>query len=612
MRQQINKQRFAVYCDAAGFTPGIIDVHSATKKKSIERSNDQILIAPQYNEKTKVKEKLDINTWLPYAAKKYELSADIRDYFFVPVITIPSDLPNRNGVAFPLKTLLEFSVEDGMQAYKSFKGKPVHFEHCFTGSTPVLSSTGWKKIRRIKVGDSVLSDSGTWKKVSKVFVNEEKRVSKIHTRGLPTIKATSNHPFLVAKKSEVLDGRKVRPRLTKDSYSYLPVSEMERGDYLVVPKTFNTGTSKIDADFAFLVGLFAAEGSFRKKDGQVGSALFTLSFYEEQLQEKVEGALTNLGLNYAVHLNPKGGTFGVHVKDADFAKKLKALVGEYSASKRLSSEIRSWDTSGLKNFLGGFISGDGSCKGRRMRIRTSSMYLAYDVYHMLISLGLPASLNIDGKKGKHGRLSDTYMIGLNLADAESLSDYIYVTKPVKVESTKPRRSIVIMTEDAALVPISRVDWNAATTTVYNLEVEDDHTYIAGGALVHNCNDKPEEAYGVIADSFLRKMDGFGKGKVWKLLELLAIDRTKYPSVAQSILSGDLNSYSMGAWVTSYSCSICGSPMGKCNHLHPKQPLDFYAIDNDLCFRNVHGIKGFETSIVATPAYSVAASNRLMV
>lgn len=255
-RQLLKKDKFAVYCDAAGFAPGIIDVHAQMKKKNLTVAKDNVILSPAFTDKDKpMKEKLDLSTWLPYAAKKYEISPDIRDYFFVPVITIPSDLPNRNGVAFPLKTLVEFNVDQGQQAYKTFKGKPVHYEHR--------------------------------------------------------------------------------------------------------------------------------------------------------------------------------------------------------------------------------------------------------------------------------------------------------------------------------------------------------------------NQNPKEAYGVIADAFLRKMEGYGNGKVWKLLELLAIDRTKYPAIAQKILDREMNSYSMGAFVTRYSCSFCGREMGKCEHLHPKAPLDFYEKDGKLVFRNVHEITGFETSIVATPAYSVAASDKLM-
>jgi len=611
-RQRINENRFAVYCDAAGFTPGVIDVHRELKRKTIHASKDQLLVSPAYADKTKVNEKLDITNWLPFAAKQYDLSNDIRDYFFVPVITIPSDLPNRNGVAFPLKSLVEFSVEDGMQAYKTFKGKPVHYEHCFDGSTLVLTDRGWKKIRKIRQNDQVMTDKGIYQKVTQVFINEDKKVSKIKALGLPTIKATSNHPFLVAKREEVLDGRKVRSNLTKDSFEYLPLSELSRGDYLVVPKTFSSGKESINPDYAFLTGLFAAEGSFRKdKTGAIVSAIFTLSFYEETLQDKVEDALHNLGLAYSVHLNENGGTYSVHVRDTKFAVQMKRLVGEYSASKKLHSEIRDWDQESLKIFIGAFISGDGSCKGKRMRARTSSKRLAYDLFHMMASLGLSATLNMDGVTGEHGRKADTYCLGLNMSEAYALRDYLFVTKPIKT-SGDSRRSQVILLPDCLLVPIKSIEWNVSKTTVYNLEVEEDHTYIAGGVIVHNCNEDHTKAYGVIADAFLRKMDHFGNGKVWKLLELLAIDRTKYPTIAQKILDGEMNSYSMGAWVTNYTCSYCGAALGKCEHLHPKQALDFYEKDGKLVFRNVHGIKGFETSIVATPAYSIAASDSLLV
>lgn len=125
------------------------------------------------------------------------------------------------------------------------------------------------------------------------------------------------------------------------------------------------------------------------------------------------------------------------------------------------------------------------------------------------------------------------------------------------------------------------------------------------------NDVPTEAYGVIVDAHLKPMAGFGNGRVWKLIELLAIDRTKHPDIAARVLSGDLNSSSMGAWVDNYSCSYCKKPMGQCNHINKNQPLDFYELNGKLVFRNVHGVKGFETSLVETPAYVSAISDTMM-
>jgi hypothetical protein len=107
------------------------------------------------------------------------------------------------------------------------------------------------------------------------------------------------------------------------------------------------------------------------------------------------------------------------------------------------------------------------------------------------------------------------------------------------------------------------------------------------------------------------MAGYGSGKVWKLLELLAIDRSKDPVLARKVLDGEYNTYSMGAWVEGYTCSYCQAEMGKCAHLNPKQPVDFYELNGSLVYRQIMGMKGFETSVVGTPAYVSAISDNLM-
>ena len=111
-------------------TAGIIDIHKQSKRSGSLISNKKgIEVTSSLDESNNFQETLDITTWLPFAAKKYNISADIKDYLILPVLTIPTDLANRNGVAFPLKSLLEFQPEYGMQSYKTFKGKPVFEEH---------------------------------------------------------------------------------------------------------------------------------------------------------------------------------------------------------------------------------------------------------------------------------------------------------------------------------------------------------------------------------------------------------------------------------------------------------------------------------------------------
>ena len=78
---------------------------------------------------------LDVQKWLGLAAEKYEISANIRDYVISPVIILPTDIPNRNSVAFPYEDLLKFNVGQGRPNYKSWVGKPTFMEHAHNDYT---------------------------------------------------------------------------------------------------------------------------------------------------------------------------------------------------------------------------------------------------------------------------------------------------------------------------------------------------------------------------------------------------------------------------------------------------------------------------------------------
>jgi hypothetical protein len=125
----------------------------------------------------------------------------------------------------------------------------------------------------------------------------------------------------------------------------------------------------------------------------------------------------------------------------------------------------------------------------------------------------------------------------------------------------------------------------------------------------------EDAKGVILDVFLRPVKGFGGGRYWKLVMLMAFDRTKDPLLVNSLLTGENNAYSIGFYFQSYSCSICGHRCGKggsnspCEHTMPRKPT--YDLGGRLAYRQCHEIKGFETSIVASPAFVVAVSKGLL-
>lgn len=106
------------------------DVHSSDNVVEMKNLHKKVLAADASNtDKAIYNIPLDTNRWLPQAAKVYHISKDINDYIVVPVCIMLSDLPNRNGVAFPLQELIKFNTDTGDLAYKAWKGKPTFVEH---------------------------------------------------------------------------------------------------------------------------------------------------------------------------------------------------------------------------------------------------------------------------------------------------------------------------------------------------------------------------------------------------------------------------------------------------------------------------------------------------
>lgn len=67
--------------------------------------------------------------WLPAAAEVLDISPKLDDYVLAITVSMPSDLPNVNGLAFPFTTLTEWHPDDGCPMYETWVGKPVCYEH---------------------------------------------------------------------------------------------------------------------------------------------------------------------------------------------------------------------------------------------------------------------------------------------------------------------------------------------------------------------------------------------------------------------------------------------------------------------------------------------------
>jgi hypothetical protein len=132
------------------------------------------------------------------------------------------------------------------------------------------------------------------------------------------------------------------------------------------------------------------------------------------------------------------------------------------------------------------------------------------------------------------------------------------------------------------------------------------------------NENLEEAYGVILDTSFHKVQGYGNGKLWKVMGLLAIDKNKNPDIAQKILNGEINTYSMGALVDSFTCGFCGTECSSqycCQHITSIKDVNWrlhkdWDGSQHLSFLNAHSLQPIECSIVSDPAWAPALSNEV--
>lgn len=108
------------------------DAHGATQVEvhSIEKQKDRLMVVAGDNMVPQVRHLIEeVPQWLPLASEVLGISRNIKDYVLVPVVSMPTDLPNKNQQAFAFSDLTAWNAKYGQPAYKTWNGKPCHIDH---------------------------------------------------------------------------------------------------------------------------------------------------------------------------------------------------------------------------------------------------------------------------------------------------------------------------------------------------------------------------------------------------------------------------------------------------------------------------------------------------
>jgi hypothetical protein len=378
---------------------------------------------------------------------------------------------------------------------------------CFNENAQVMMADGASvSIKNIKIGDSVITHTGKIKKVTELFQRHYSgdvfEINHTTWKNSEKLLVTPEHPYFTDG-VDFTDLKDIQPFLFSQNKGALK----KTGQYLSMPKNYTPELNNeiryqdfvdktvvltkgrlktkrtvgkdvpekyiLDYDFGWILGYFMAEGFYSKKQYPNGRRMQGITFCsderEAEYHKKVFDFAHKLGLSTSTFKAKNGHGFVTHIYNNSLAELIVALCGEYSDQKKLHPYLMNANLNFLKGVLEGFDSGDGDKrKCAQKSLTTTSYVLASQMFLIAARLGYCPRIT----KRKHFLKKQPYNVIYND------NGFVFSQKKTKFKTSKDYN-------------LYRFDDNWVTKVkytgiVYNIEVEDDHSYIVNGLAVHNC------------------------------------------------------------------------------------------------------------------------------
>jgi len=373
---------------------------------------------------------------------------------------------------------------------------------CFPGSVPVVTEDGPRDICDVKVGDRILVDDGSFKRVTRIFRRKyEGDLVELTATGLLPVLCTPDHPIYCRPYDVSRPGYKGSERKYLDD-SFVMAKSLKRFDLLFFPRIRGEAdrqrvemmggskSKKVSCDFDYLlcsvVGIYLAEGRVRE-DGR--TVQFTIPRSEEHQERILVDWADHVGLKS--HIVVDRNTKQIYIYSKAFCMWLRHNFSSGSFNKRLPKWFVLLPYQKQMLVLKFYFFGDGcfyDTTRSSIRATTRSYSLAAQVQQVLVRNGYGASFTSQIDAG-HSR----YEISVNGAFAQRLS--AEWDRPI---SSKQRHyNWIKMEDEACLFPVKQIRRIAYSGFVFNLEVERKHVYCVP-FVVHNCWIEKDALVGVIS------------------------------------------------------------------------------------------------------------------
>ncbi len=249
---------------------------------------------------------------------------------------------------------------------------------------------------------------------------------------------------------------------------------------------------KITKDFCRLIGYYLAEGSTSKHKRRPNSYEISWTFNKKEKTyiEDVKN-IVKTSFNLEPRIINQNNVTRIYISNSVLGILLLEMFGKDGKNKHLPDYLMSLEPIYLQEILRGWLLGDGGFVKYRdkMMIKGSTISdsLAYQMFLISIRLGLYPSLQKNETKDSviNGRILKTIGYNYHLS-FKSKEDFDNIKRIMIGEEIFIANNL-IRDEDRFYIPIKEIDQEDFEGNVYNIEVENDHTYTANGFLVNNCN-----------------------------------------------------------------------------------------------------------------------------
>jgi len=421
------------------------------------------------------------------------------------------------------------------------------YMNCLSVSSMVMTEKGLRKISDIKEGDLIYAfDQKTHqlvlKECSGVFDNGVKDVYELSTLH-HSIKATSNHPFLVLKRNG---------RGKKASFIWKTLEEVRTGDKVITLKNVEAGDSHVfkfvkvkagdykvnrirdveiprssSVDLMKYLGIYVGDGWIRPKKAEVGFAVPEGSEARKAVAELQLGIFAT-----PIHRQDKNYVYANSVNIARFIESMGFNCG--AKNKAIPEWVFTLPKEEKEGFVEGLMLSDGYKTNNSYRYVSASSDLLKGLRLLLQTMGY----RVD-KIHKQTKPKGAHCVYRKLLK-DSTYGYICFSKKGSRNSKKyPNQyryqNPLIENEYFDTEKVTGIRLAGKEPTL-DLRVEGEHNFIADGIVVHNTGVQRSSATPKGADTTTAPVGRVKKGKEQYRKDLTGIMAAhKIPYVAQSIV-----------------------------------------------------------------------------